>query len=775
MTGRKRYIILLLGLWALLVVGCSRGEKGMLSLDVDNKNIILENDNVKVAIDEESGCITEYLNKEENLYLIKNASDSSPIRIACEATTSTTATEKIISANDFEYSVTRSENVVEVNQVFRFPNNVSANCKISLEKNSNEVAFRVVELSGMEADKPTYSVEYPVFNGIDTLHTYDTDYLVSPFAMGYLFHNPIETFAGGENEYLNGINKTYGYYPSGMFQSMQFFAYYSEDRGGFYVQSKDEKGGVKSFTFTQDEKKLRASIWHYVTDIGKNSCSFDYDVICANLVEGNWYEPAEKYREWAHGQEWCTKYGKNEQRNDLNLELYENTVLCNFVEPSRNFQTGCDDIYNYIRENLEGKILVIPYYGTLTATPTLNDSNSLLSYKKYSSNTNFFNSVEENGDLLAYFEYFNCALSTMVPEGFENNILQNQLGDGQECIFGSTTFYVECPTSAWNELVYNKEFTIGDQLGADGFYNDIGIGAIVSTMCYNTEHEHGTKVCVLEESMDQLKNVYDISRQFSGFTGQEMLSEVMIPYVDTYQCRANAGEMGGMENDIIMKYVQEGNAEKIHLFEYIYSEYCGIRLDSFTLPLRSVGTPYYYVTAFTALNGGIPEYNWEWTGDTTYPKAEEYDAEMIQFISALGEARTSYGKDYLVYGKMVRTPEVGSEKNRYDYSTPINNGDGSWADFNAQGNKVGEMLCDDIVVSAYEYDDSIAIFLCNITEKDMNVEFKLDANELYGISSGVVECYSGGKTENLCKVKGGKANISLELPSREVVMLTISK
>lgn len=771
----KRYgFILMLSLVLVFLVGCNGKEgKSMLSLTVENNAIIMENDNVRVVLNEENGSIQEYLNKEENLYLVKGVTDSTAIRLSGEVETSSgSIAEKTLDANEFEYSVNEGEDILEVNQIFRFSNGVSAICKISLKKNADEVVFRVVELSGMKENTPTYSLEYPIFDGIDTLDTYETDRFVSPFAMGYLFYNPIETFANGDKS----IGKGLGYYPSGMFQSMQFFAYYSEDKGGFYVQAKDEEGTVKSFTFTESDKKLRASIWHYVADIGESSCSFDYDVICANLVEGNWYEPAEKYREWAHEQKWCTKYGKNEQRYDLNLELYEDTVLCNFIEPSKTSQAGCTDIYNEIRANVEGKILVIPYYWTLKPTPTYTDNISLVSHKENVSDIKFFKAVEENEDIVAYFEYFNCALDSLMPEGLESNVLLDKNGNVQECVFGSTRFLVQCPASSeWNELVYNRELIIGEQLGADGFYNDIGIGATISTLCYDTNHDHGTKVSVLAESLDQLKNVYDISRQFNGFTGQEMISEVMIPYVDSYQCRANAGEMGGMESDVIMDYVKAGTAEKIHLFEYVYSEYCGVRLDAFTLPLSSVGTPYYYVTAFTALNGGIPEFNWEWTGDLTYPTAEKYDTDMIQFVSTLGEARRSYGKEYLVYGKMVRTPDVGAEKIRYDYSTPINNGDGSWSNFDEQGNKVGEMLCDNIVVSAYEHNGSIAIFLCNVTDEEMSTTFTLDTDALYGMLEGNIQCYTNGVSETLCSLQKGKAEISINLPSREVVMLVISE
>lgn len=768
MRIRKRGLGLWLGMLLIFLVGCTGKEEPMLSLTVENQTIVMENEYVRLVLNEENGSIQEYLNKEKNLYFVKCVTDAKAIRLSAEvATSSGTVVEKTLDATEFEYSVTESKEVLEVSQKFAFSNGVSANCTISLGKGSDEVVFKVEELSGMKVDEPTYSLEYPIFDGIDTLDTYETDYLVSPFAMGYLFRNPLQTF----NEGNVSLGKSLGYYPSGMFQSMQFFAYYSQDKGGFYVQAKDEEGVVKSFTFTHSNDKLRASIWHYVTDIGENVCTFDYDVICANLVEGNWYEPAEKYRQWAHEQKWCTKYGENEQRTDLNRDLYEDTVLCYFSGPSQTGQVGSEAIYDRIRENLNGKMLLVPH-SYIQGFP--DNMESFLSNISNRLNPELFSRAKENGDLVSFFEYYNCVINTAMPDGLIGNVTLDQSGKRQESVFGEARFFEQCPASeGWTNLTYDRELKIAEILKPDGFYNDIGIGAVTATLCYNTDHVHGTKVSILEESLEQVKNMYDISRQFDGFTGQEMLSEVMIPYVDMYQCRANAGEMGGMENDVIMEYVKAGTAEKIHLFEYVYSEYCGVRLDSFTLPLSSVGTPYYYVTAFTALNGGIPEYNWEWIG--TYPTADEYDTEMIQFVSKLGDARTSYGKEYLVYGKMVRTPDVGAEKIRYSYSTPINNNDGSWGSFDAQGNKAGEMLCDNIVVSAYEHEGSIAVFLCNITGNEINTTFELDANGLYGVSEGSVQSYVNGTSSLLCDLQNGKAEISINLPAREIVMLTIEQ
>lgn len=750
-------------------------DNDKLILEQSTSTLTLENNAVRVIFNRTDGGIREYYNKQSDLYFVKDVEDATPVRLAIEAAKGSTAKEKMIRPDSFVFTAQEREDQIGFAFTWEFSTGAAVYGSAKLGLGSDEVIFRI-NLLNNSAEQMTYSIEYPIFEGIDTLHSYETDRLISPFAMGYLFYDPVNTF-NSNGESAKGITKELGYYPTGMFQPMQFFGYYSEGRGGFHIETRDGGGGIKSFTFTgfSGDGKLRSSLWHYLPDIGVDEWRFNYDIVCANLVKGTWYESANRYKAWATEQTWCKEKGKNSERSDLNKELYEQTVLCNFVEPSRNMQDGCTEIYERIRMTLDSKILVIPYYWNFYPTPRHDDETALANYVKAQSKKQFFDAVEAFDDLVAYFEYFNCALSTDIPSGFENNAITAQNGDEQAAVFGPTRFVYQCPSDAWLEMTYTRERVISEQIGADGYYNDIGMAATFPSQCYNTDHAHGTKVSVLEESMEQLKTVSEMSREYNGFTGQEMLSEIMIPYVDIYQCRANGGEMGGMENDVIMDYVKNGTAEKIHLFEYVYKEYCGIRLDGFTLPIASVGTPYYYVTAFTALNGGIPEYNWEWCGDTTYPRADEYDADMIKFVSMLGKARTGYGKDYLVYGELVPAPDTGTGKERYAYSTPINNNDGSWGNFDEQGNRVGNMLCDNVVVSAFRYNDKVAVFLCNITDKPVSTQFEINCEEYYGIQSGAVMNGSKGVSEKIADIRSGIANVNVQLPSREVVMLILSK
>ena len=74
-----------------------------------------------------------------------------------------------------------------------------------------------------------------------------------------------------------------------------------------------------------------------------------------------------------------------------------------------------------------------------------------------------------------------------------------------------------------------------------------------------------------------------------------------------------------------------------------------------------------------------------------------------------------------------------------------------------------------MVVSAFQYNGKIALFLCNITENDIAFDFDLNTGSLYGVDSGVIASDQSGYS---AVINNGIAELNLPLPSRKVVMLT---
>src|SRR5690606_10187892 len=152
-----------------------------------------------------------------------------------------------------------------------------------------------------------------------------------------------------------------------------------------------------------------------------------------------------------------------------------------------------------------------------------------------------------------------------------------------------------------------------------------------------------------------------------NIVGHELIFEQLLPYLDYYQARANAGMMGWMEHDRIKAVLNAGTAQKIPLFDYVYSGYGARRMDGYAYADASQGGMYYHSMAVTALNGGIPEYNFEFLDFADYMTLEETDREMLRYIDELSTMRTTYGKRYLTYGTQVRAPEVGAGTVSYHF------------------------------------------------------------------------------------------------------------
>lgn len=769
-------IAFLLALTGTACVGCKKqdGPKDTLTLQEESGAVTMQNDAIRIAFNRSNGSIREVYNKRSKMYLVQDNEDAEAVTIRVKGQTQMLDTSP--EEGGFRYAVERdTDDEKALRFTWNFAEGATVTATAALHAGSDEVVFRT-EVRGMQGD--VYAVHYPIIDNIGALtDDGENDYLVSPFATGYLFRNPSENFM----RYGQDLSGQSALTPSGFGSTMQFFGYYTEDKGGFYMQTKDGGNSVKEFVFRNDGGTLQAEIGHFVSDMSLDRESFDYDTVLSNLYEGNWYEAAERYKAWAVEQSWVKEHGLNKDRTDLNKDVYENSVLANFIVPAKKDQSAYAlKLYETVRENIttEGsRILTIPFYYSIPQEVGPDDD--IEAYFETWRDEALYDALAENGEPIAQFEYTDLQLErkmASLPEYIRDARMKTEFGGYQNIMFAENWQYICASNERWVNLVTSRQREQFDKLGMQGLYNDLGVCAVHPLNCYDSTHEHGTRVNVLEDYLYLLERSHDISRDYTvdeagncGFTGQEMITENVLPYVDVYQTRAGAGEMGGMENDMIMNLVRNDVAEKIPLFEYVYHEYSGVRMDGFTLPLASVGVPYYYTMAFTALNGGIPEFNYECIArESLDGLAEEMDVGMIRFVDTLGKARIGYGKDYLVYGSMARVPSLGLEKQMYSYETPIVI---NWS--SVGGLRSGEMLLSPVVASAFRSGDKVALFLCNITDQAQDVSFTVDAAELYGMDLASVTALCDGAPVEAPAVSEGKADVQMRLESRKVYMIEL--
>ena len=137
---------------------------------------------------------------------------------------------------------------------------------------------------------------------------------------------------------------------------------------------------------------------------------------------------------------------------------------------------------------------------------------------------------------------------------------------------------------------------------------------------------------------------------------------------------------------------------------------------------------------------------------------------MLAYIGYLGNIRQGYGKDYLVYGQMVKPPLATEQTVEYDYIQQRSGSD------EVDG---GVITWSKVITSAYRWNDTIGVFVGNPTNENQQLNFIIHAQQDYGISEGTVELIDENGNSTLCRIENGIAKISLELNGRQVVLLKL--
>lgn len=163
-------------------------------------------------------------------------------------------------------------------------------------RTDSQLSYWTIQATGLGTNSVS-SINFPNINGIGPLgQTGTDDVLLTSEFKGTLYHNPT-------------TNVPAGIYPGGFYPSaaalMQFLAYF-DPNSGFYFASDDTLGYTKDLYWSKSSSPAgdySINIEHFPPGNTTDTFTLPYNVILG-ATEGDWFAPAEMYRNWAVRQSW---------------------------------------------------------------------------------------------------------------------------------------------------------------------------------------------------------------------------------------------------------------------------------------------------------------------------------------------------------------------------------------------------------------------------------------------------------------------------------------
>ncbi len=644
------------------------------------------------------------------------------------------------------------------------------------------LTIAVENRSGLAIDK----IEYPIVTGIGPLGARRLPTaLVHSQGTGFLFRDPLATFLPEEGP-RQGLR--FSPYPEGFNGStMQFMAYYAEERGGFYFATRDAGKAMKWYNFYKDISSglLTASFMHQAPHVAPGlSFAPDYPVEISALFEGTWYEAAERYKAWAIRQPW-TEQGPLSERAERPKWLHEDIGICTFGINAAHDRSEWLDAFHHAAGTPVFHILGPnwarsgqDYMGTLPGGAVSDWVPGRFSQAN-------LETIRRNGDRWAPFEFdLLCSNSGSRPEP----VLQcRQVLPAGKYSFDRYTFPFMCPaTPFWHDLHVARDARIVAEHDPDAIYYDISLNNVLMA-CRSRHHPHhpGGGQEIADAYARMLADTKAEMARVAGRPvpmGTEMVAELVIPFVDFYQARAEASPASSFEADFWRKWLIEGKVEKIPLFAYVYHEYGPLRMDGWGKLSLELGDIFYWIASRVVLWGGLFELNYEFSplevlGGHPDDPAEHYypfdrrdygiDPEKLAFLAEVAHTRTGWARDYLAYGTMRRPPALNVAPVTLSYFL-YNCGKGL-----PHYEERGTITVPGVICSAWSYGrEKAAILMANLHADAQTVEILIEPRN-YGLegSQATRLCCIGRSGEVVLGRVAEAQTVSLSLPPRQIVGL----
>jgi len=767
--------------------------------------ITVENEYISVSVDPKSGAIRQIQNRIKDISLMTESLPASAHLLPWRLGTQEENWEGknnvfdlkvtwIDKYESFEFSFDREVKGKEaLNLTWKVNPHTYLKARIEVPRGDPNAYFHV-ELRSDGQDKIA-RLEYPIFQGIGVLgNDAERNYLAHPHATGMLFRNPFSLFRTEGERPISRVLSTeqglpFSIYPEGYAGSaMQFMVYYAESLGGFYMACHDPDANLKAINFYKNmDDLLEASFVHEKQNFDDPDLKVSYPVVIGSLSRGDWYEGADRYKEWARKQKWCARGPLWKRANDGTASrwLTEEVGFCTFGINSRYDRSRWLRFFHEITGRPVFHVLGVNwskietnYMGGMAST-----RETWFPAKFHPRN---LDTIKENGDYFAPFE-FDILMPRTAPKFDE--IKQNFLVVPRRIGYGVYFHGYVCPFTYFvKDLHIWRDEKLVSEYGADANYYDISFSNVF-TGCFNREHGHpvGGGGWMVDAWCRLAQNTKEATIKAKGAyvpQGTEVITESVVSEIDFYQARANASPCSPMEIDFWRDWIKQGKAEKIPMFEYVYHEYGPVRMDGWAKVSHEIGDIFYWIAGRVSLWGCLFELNYEFSPleviDGQHENVKEHyyrikdrryevDPEKVEFIREIAAARTGFAKDYLAYGTMVKPLQIKSPKIELD-----------WFSYNTFTTDEyyedrGMLAVSSIVHQAWRFKDNLGFMFVNLQKEDQKAKIEIDPSDygLKGVTFKVRVITRGGERSLGSFGTERALRVDLDLPSRKIVLLEL--
>jgi uncharacterized protein (TIGR03437 family) len=734
---------------------------GLASAYQDDTHFYIENDVLKIAVLRTTGNLDGIIHKQSGVNLQSRTLNYFPATWGISLNTAAGTNIYVNSGQAISFSGAINTTIAGASLALTWkgfqylPNGLPSipdaviTAQISVRTDS-PLSYWTIQASGLGTNSVS-SINFPNINGIGPLGQNGADdMLLTAEFKGTLYHNPTANVSAGS-------------YPGGFYPSatalLQFLAYF-DPTSGFYFACDDNQGYTKDLFWAKSSSPagdFTINIEYFPTAQPVDSVTLPYNVVIG-ATQGDWYAPADIYRNWAVRQSWTQQSRTKQVPAWLHdLPIIRNTCAhgCTGGQPDQTYANAVQE-WQQSQQALGvaalGELWGWEHYGQWAYGDYLPPQEGWTS----------FDSMIQTvpGNRVYVFPsalYLDTGTNLYKSGTMAVSAMLDQAGNprtqpGGAALKSDTWALMDVSTDAWRQYIVGV-YQILAQHQVDLIQFDSSMEAGPQD-CYNPAHSHppgkggNWQTQAWMQLAQQTATAVSAANPDAALAAEEP-AETYLPYIAVHSGSA------------IDQYEQGAQfasyKEPVPLFQYVYHD--SILFDDFIGPPNLDGSFFRLALARDLIWGQIPDYQIP----VNYTPPLEPMAEAYLKSDIL--ARTTYAKKFLVDGVMLAAPQLTVP------TTEV-----IWINFSQNNAQVAGQY-PSILESAWRASDgSVGIIFTNIASNSVTFSLPIAYARL-GLVSGAaytVETTNGPSTTTLDPSMMKDSSYSITLASQQILLVRLT-